>query len=84
MKSAHLSLAGDNKLMVVLEDGVASDYFTQHPENKQYLENLLADFAGKEIEVVFQTVSGVQEFENSYIDLSKVVQMEIEEEEEEE
>lgn len=80
MKSANLSLGGDNKLMMVLEDGMASDYFTQHPENKAQLEALLSDFSGKEIEVNIQTVSGPQEFEENYVDISKVVQMEIEEE----
>lgn len=84
MKAAKLSLGGDNKLMVVLKDGVASDYFIQHPQNKQQLEALLSDFSGKEIEVTIQTVREEQEFEQSYVDLSKLVQMEIEVEEEEE
>ena len=82
MRSARLSLAGDNKLMLVLEDGMASDYFMQHAENKAHLEALLADFAGKEIEVVFQAVKGQQEFEENFVDLSQIVRMEIEEEEE--
>ncbi|WP_276952301.1 DNA polymerase III subunit gamma/tau [Acetatifactor muris] len=80
MKSANLSLGGDNKLMMVLEDGMASDYFMQHPENKVQLEALLSDFSGKEIEVNIQTVSGQREFEENYVDISKVVRMEIEEE----
>lgn len=79
LKSAKLSLGGDNKLMVVLEDGMASDYFIQHPENKTALESLLSDLAGKEIEVSIQTVSGAREFEESYVDISKVIRMEIEE-----
>lgn len=83
MKSASLSLGNDNKLLVVLEDGVASDYFMQHPENKQRLEELLSDFSGKEIEVNLQTVKGRSEFEESYVDLSQVIRMEIEEEDEE-
>lgn len=82
LKSAKLSLGGDNKLMVVLEDGISSDYFTQHSENKQQLEALLSDFSGKEIEVSFQTVKGQQEFEQSFVDLSQIVRMDIEEEEE--
>lgn len=83
MKGAKLSLGGDNRLMVVLTDGPASDYFLHHPENKQQLEMLLSDFSGKRIEVDFQTVSGQQEFEESYVDLSQLVRMDIEEEEEE-
>lgn len=84
MKAAKLSLGGDNKLVIVLKDGVASDYFIQHPQNKQQLEALLSDFSGKEIEVTIQTVREEQEFEQSYVDLSRLVQMEIEVEEEEE
>ena len=53
LKNARLSLGGDNKLMVVLEDGLASDYFKgeAHEQNKQQLEMLLSDFSSKEIEV---------------------------------
>lgn len=82
LKSARLSLGGDNRLTVVLEDGMASDYFQQHPENVEQLESLLADFAGKKIQVDIRAVSGRQEFEQSYVDLSQVIRMEIEEESE--
>lgn len=82
LKSARLSLGGDNRLMVVLEDGPSSDYFTMHPENKQRLEGVLCDFLNKEIEVTIQTVKGQDEFETNYVDLSQVIQMDIEEEEE--
>lgn len=81
LKGAKLSLGGDNKLMVVLEDGIASDYFSQHPQNKEQLELLLSDFSGKEISVTIQTVTGTREFEENYVDLSQVIHMEIEEEE---
>lgn len=84
LKSANLTLGGDNKLLMVLEDGVASDYFLQHAENKAHLEALLSDFAGKEIEVGIQAVQGQQEFEENFVDISKLVQMDIEEEEDEE
>lgn len=83
LKGAKLSLGGDNKLMIVLEDGMASDYFTQHSENKQQLEALLSDFTNKEIEVDFQTVKGENEFEENYIDLSQLINMNIEVEDEE-
>ena len=83
LKGAKLSLGEENRLIMVLEDGVASDYFTQHQENRQILENLLAEFSGKAIEVNIRTVSGEQEFADNYVDLSRIIQMEIEEEEEE-
>lgn len=83
LKNARLSLGGDNKLMVVLEDGLASDYFKgeAHEQNKQQLEALLSDFSGKEIEVTIQTVESNRQFEDNYVDLSKVINMEIDEEE---
>ncbi len=80
LKNARLSLGGDNRLMVVVEDGLASDYFQAHPQNKEQLELLLSDFSGKEIEVTIQTVQNDREFESSYVDLSQVIHMEIEEE----
>ncbi len=83
LKGAKLSLGGDNRLMIVLEDGMPSDYFTQHTENKKQLEALLSDFSGKEIEVNIQTIKEQQEFEESYVDLSRLVNMDIEEEDEE-
>ena len=70
-------------IMVVLEDGLASDYFKgeAHEQNKQQLEALLSDFSGKEIEVTIQTVESNRQFEDNYVDLSKVINMEIDEEE---
>lgn len=80
LRSAKLSLGGDNRLMVVLEDGLASDYFTKHTENKEKLEELLSDTVGKKIEVTIQAFDSDRRFEESYVDLSKLIHMEIEEE----
>lgn len=80
LRAAKLSLGGDNRLMVVLEDGIASDYFTKNEHNKQQLELLLSDFVGKEVEVNIQVVGSEREFETSYVDLSQLIQMDIEEE----
>jgi DNA polymerase-3 subunit gamma/tau len=81
LKSAKLSLGGDNRLVVVLQDGLASDYFLQNDGNREQLNLLLSDFCGKEVEVSIQTVQSSREFEDSYVDLSKLIHMEIEEEE---
>lgn len=80
LKSARLSLGGDNRLLIVLEDGIATDYFLKHPENKEQLERLLADFAGKEVEAAIRPVGSEREFEQNYVDLSQIIHMEIEEE----
>lgn len=80
LKNARLSLGGDNVLQVVLDDGPGSDYFNHHPENKEQLESILADFAGKEVAVSIQTVQSDRDFEDHYVDLSRIIHMEIEEE----
>lgn len=80
LKDAVPSLGADGHLMLVLKDGVASDYFTQHPQNKEQLENLIADQIGKEIEVNIQVAGNQQEMEETYYDLRQI-NMEIEEEE---
>ncbi len=84
LKDAIPSLGGDNRLMLVLEDGVASDYFTQHPQNREQLQNLIGGYIGKEIEVDIQVARDRQEAEENYYDLRRGipgVNMDIEEEE---
>ena len=78
LKGARLSLGGDNRLIVVLPDGLASDYFQLHEDNRDALKRLLADFSGKDVEVNFQSVKSEREFEESYVDLKQVIHMDIE------
>lgn len=78
LKTARLSLGGDNRLMVVLPDGLASDYFQQNEENREALKRLLGDFSGKDVDVNFQSVKSEREFEDSFVDISKVLNMEVE------
>lgn len=83
LKGAGLSLGNENQLIIVVQDGISSDYFSQHPDNKAKLVEIIEDFAGKEIEVQLQTVKEQREFQENFVDLSQIVRMEIEEEEEE-
>lgn len=80
VKSAKLSLGGDNKLMIVLEDGIASDYLIKQPENRLLLEQIISENIGKEVEVNVQSVGSSKDFEESYVDLSQLIHMDIEEE----
>lgn len=80
LKNARLSLGGDNRLLLVVEDGLASDYFTKEPVNKGALEQLLAELTGRQIEVEVRSVRSKQEMESSYVDLTRVIHMDIEEE----
>lgn len=79
LKNAKLSLGGDNKLMMVVEDGMASDYLKQEG-GKEMVERLIEDYIGKSVEITVQTLEYGRPFESSYIDLSKIINIEIEEE----
>ena len=78
LKDARLSLGGDNKLMVVVEEGLASDYLMKNPENRELLERAVCEAVQREIQVEIQSIAENQAFEDSYIDLSKMIRMEIE------
>lgn len=80
LQKARLSLGGDNRLLLVVEDGQTSDYLAGKKEKKDELEQLLAELTGKQIEVEFRVVHSKQEMESSYVDLTKVIHMDIEEE----
>ena len=79
LKNARLSLGGDNKLMMVVEDGVHYDYLKQEG-CKEQVERLIEDYIGKSVEVTIQALDSGKQFEHSYIDLTKVINIEIEEE----
>lgn len=81
LREARPSLDQDNRLLLVFQDGLASDYFLHQPDNRQKLNALLSDCIGKEVEAAIQTIQDNRAFEDSYVDLQAVIHMEIEEEE---
>lgn len=80
LKSSKPSLGNDGKLMIVLQDGLASDYFTKGEGNKEQLERLLSEFSGKEMQVSIQVAASSREYDESYPDLTKLIAMEVEQE----
>lgn len=81
LKNAKLSLGGDNRLMLVVQDLIAGDYLTKYPDHKKQVESLITDYSGKEIEILIQIDEEERNFEDNYVDLTKLIHMEIEEEE---
>ena len=79
LKKARLSLGSDSSLVIVLEDGLASDYFMKQEGNKEELEKLLTEFLGKSLEIRFQAYRDERDFEMNHVDLSQVIHMNIEE-----
>ena len=84
LKAAKLSLAADGSLLVVLEDGVASDYFIKSEENRQTLQQLVSQMIGKEVAITYQAIGSRQDFDTSFPDLTQLIQMEIEQDDGEE
>lgn len=87
LKTAYPSLAGDGSMMVVVEDGLPSDYFKE-PGRKEELQQLISDLVGKEIRVTIQKPENGRNPRELYPDLqglvSQTIHMEIEEMDEEE
>ena len=77
LKNAKLSLGGDNCLLVVVEDGLPYDYLT-NPENLARVEDMVANFLQKEVKVRVQRVEQGHRFEESFVDLSQIINMDIE------
>ena len=81
LRGARLSLGGENRLIMVVEDGVASDYFLKQEGHKEHLEEMINESIGKKVDLEIQSLEENRRFETSYIDLSKIINIEIEEEE---
>ena len=81
LRSAHLSLGGENKLMLVFDDDLAYTYVTEERRRTEITERI-SNRIGKEIEVVMQSNDSGRPFEENYIDLEQIVHMDIEVEDE--
>lgn len=81
LRGAHLSLGGENKLMLVFDDDLAYTYVSEERRRTELVE-LISRRLGKEIEVVMQSNDSGRPFEENYVDLEQIVHMDIEVEEE--
>ena len=78
LKNARLSLGNNNHLVIVVQDWQAADYLLKNEEHKGWLQRMISDAVQKEIEIEVQSIDEGNNFETSYIDLSKIIHMEIE------
>ena len=83
LKKAKLSLSADEKLLLVVEDGIQSDYFAEEGK-KEEVETLISNFMEKKVEIVVQVISKEREFKEDYADITEMIGMEIDTEEEDE
>ena len=82
LKNAYPSLSGDGKLLIVVEDGLPSDYFKRQ-ENRDQFKNVIGSVTGKDMEIIIQSAENGRNPEDLYPDLTRLVDqaidMEIEE-----
>lgn len=71
LKNARLSLGGDNKLMLVVEDGLAYDYLSD-TQNKEVVEGIISNSIEKEVSITVQKLDVGADFETNYIDLQQI------------
>lgn len=76
LKKARLSAGENNHLMVVLEDEVSAG-FVAKPEHKEEIERLIAEKTGKQMEIDVRQVEEGRRFEDSFVDIEKVIHMDI-------
>ncbi len=81
LKHAKLSLSTDDKLLLIVEDGISSDYFNLEGK-KQEVEELISGYMQRQVEVTIQSISPDRDFADEYVDLSQFIMTEIEEEDE--
>jgi len=76
LKHAKLSLSTDDKLLLVVEEGIASDYFSLDGK-KQEVEKLISDYMQRQVEVTIQSISPNRDFSDEYVDLSQFIMTEV-------
>ena len=76
LKRARLSLAGDNRLMLVLPDALGAD-FVGSQEHIQEIEELIENRIGKKVEIEVRYVEEGRRFEDTFVDIEKKINMPI-------
>lgn len=76
LRPAHLSLGGESQLLIVLDDEVAEG-IVNSDSHRQELKDAIAMKIGKEVEVKVQVNQTNRPFEESFPDISKLINMEV-------
>ena len=76
LKKARLSLAGDNRLMIVMPESLDAEAVGK-PQHIQELEELIEKRIGKKVEVEVRHVEEGRHFEDTFVDIEKKINMEI-------
>lgn len=77
LNKAKLSLGTEGQLLLCFDEMMIVEQLKQEERTKE-IERLLADYAGKEVKVEIRGYDKSQEFSDTYADLRKLINMEIE------
>lgn len=76
LKGARLSLGGDNVLLIVLDDEMAASY-VQEEAHQREIEDMISEMVESKIEVRIQCNDTNRPFEEQYVDLQQIINMDI-------
>lgn len=76
LKQARLSVGNQNQLLLVFEDEVAAG-FAGTEGHKEEIRSLIEEKIGKTIEIEVRHVEEGRRFEDSFVDIEKLIQMDI-------
>lgn len=76
LKQARLSVGNQDQLLLVFEDGVAAE-FVGTEERKAEILTLIEEQIGKTLEIEVRHVEAGHRFEDSFIDIEKLIKMDI-------
>ncbi len=76
LKQARLSVGNQDQLLLVFDDEVAVG-FAGTESHKEEIRSLIADKIGKTIEIEVRHVEEGRRFEDSFVDIEKLIQMDI-------
>lgn len=76
LKKAHLSLGGDNRLMLVFDEELDADAIREE-QRKQEIEKIISERIDRKVEVSIQLNESERPFEESYVDLEQIINMDV-------
>ncbi len=78
LKNAKLSLAGDNRLLIVFKNKDEVGFgLVGNEKHKQELQKQISDYMGKEIEIEMRLLDDGSRFEENYVNIEQAINMEI-------
>ena len=76
LKKARLSAGEDNRLLIVLPDELSASAVAT-PEHKEEIQSLIEQKIGKKVEIDVRQMEAGRRFEDNFVDLENLINMEI-------